>query len=494
MKLKKAGKKKTEKKENKIEIPNIRWRQINNKDVLITNDFGHFAVLKKEDFKKYLKGNIKNKKIIAELEEKGFIRNRLNFEELYKTFQSLNSFIYTGPYLHILVTTLRCNHKCIYCQSQAVGEKETKTDMKWETAKKSIDFAFKSTSPEITLEFQGGEPLLNWDIVKKSIQYARRKEKETRKKLNLALVTNFALMDKEKASFLLENEVSLCTSLDGPEKLHNQNRIYFNGNSYKDTVKWLEYFNNAYDTQQGNTYRIFKPSALITISRYSLDYPEEIVDEYIKNKIDTIFLRPLSPIGFAKKIWDKIGYDADEFLKFYKKAFNYIIGLNKKGINIKEKTAEMLLLKILKKQDPGFVDLRCPCGAGTGQIAYNYNGDVYTCDEGRMVGWEGDNLFKIGNIKNLTYEKMINSSAVKGCAISSNMENQAMCSRCAYRPYCGICPVINYETQNSIWGNNITSQRCKIFMGIFDIIFEKLQNSKENKILHNWIGETNDKV
>lgn len=482
MKSKKHGKKNMA---NQNKTVHIRWRKLNNR-YLITNDFGYYVIVDKNSFKKIISNKIHQKTpLYRELVLKGFISDNLDFDNIFSRWKNSNSYLFNGPSLHILVTTLRCNHKCIYCQSQAVDPKNKETDMSLEVAKKAIDIAFTSTSPIISFEFQGGEPLYNWDVVKKTIEHIRNKEKENEKTVNLSVVTNFSLMDEKKAKFLIENEVSICTSLDGPEKLHNKNRIYTNANSYTTTIRWLKYFNKLEKKQKGPGYRIFKPSALSTISAYSLDYPKQIIDEYIKNGLDTIFLRPLSPIGFAKKLWNTIGYDANSFLKFYKTSFKYIIELNKKGINIKEKTAQMIINKIINGRDSGFVDLRCPCGAAIGQIAYNYDGDIYTCDEARMLGWEGDDFFKIGNI-NDSYKKLINSQISKICGICSNLENQIQCFRCAYKPYCGVCPVINYETQKNIWGNNIISDRCKIFMGIFDTIFELLIDKKNYKIFEKW--------
>lgn len=484
MTSRKPGKKNTGK--NKINLINIRWRKIKNK-ILLTNDFGHYVMISQNEFNDLMKGNAK-KSLKENLISKGFIKNMLDFDDLFSKWKNSNSYLFWGPALHILVTTLRCNHKCIYCQSQAVGVSDKKTDMSFITAKKSVDIAFQSTSNSITFEFQGGEPLYNWDVVSKTIKYIRDKEKKNSKKINISIVTNFSMMDEKKAKFLMENEVSICTSLDGPEKLHNKNRIYNQSNSYKEAIKWIKYFIDKHDTQTNLPYRIFKPSALTTISKESLNFHKEIVDEFVKNRLDTIFIRPLSPIGFAKKMWDRIGYDAKSFIKFYRDSLIYILQLNKKGIDIKEKTAMMLVNKIINSKDSGFVDLRCPCGAGIGQVAYNYNGDIYTCDEGRMVGWEGDDIFKIGNVNN-SYKELINSLTTRTCAITSNLENQFTCLRCAYKPYCGVCPVINYEAQNNIWGNNISSDRCKIFMGIFDTLFELMEDKKNLEILSSWVNE-----
>ncbi|MGC9069839.1 MAG: His-Xaa-Ser system radical SAM maturase HxsB [Elusimicrobiales bacterium] len=484
--LEKHGKKNTAKKLDNTLF--VRWKKISKNKVIMTNDFGGYIILKEKDLNDYISNKITKKhRLYKELSEKGFIKTFMDFDSLFRKWKDLNSYLFTGPSLHIIVITLRCNQRCIYCQSQAVGMKDTDTDMNINTAKKAVDTAFLSPSKNLIIEFQGGEPLVNWDVVKKTIEYAREKEKKSDKRLSLSVVTNFSLMDEKKAEFLLRNEISLCTSLDGPKRLHESNRIYSGSSSYELAVKWIKYFNNKYEKQHGLSYRIFKPSALLTVSKKSLDYPKEIVDEYVKNGLETIFIRPLSPIGFAKKHWNIIGYTPDEFVDFYKKALEYIIKLNIKGKILYEKTAQMLLNKIINSKDHGFTDLRCPCGAATGQIAYNFNGDVYTCDEGRMVGWEGDESFKIGNLFSDSYSKLINSPITRICMHTSNLENQPRCSRCPYMPWCGVCPVVNYESQSNFWGDNFTSSRCAIMMGIFDTLFEFMENKSYSKVLNDWV-------
>ncbi len=76
-------------------------------------------------------------------------------------------------------------------------------------------------------------------------------------------------------------------------------------------------------------YYIFQPGALTTITRFSFPYYKEIINEYLKLGVDSIYLRPLTPLGMAKKSWQIIGYSAGEFLEFYKKSLDYIIKTDK---------------------------------------------------------------------------------------------------------------------------------------------------------------------
>ncbi|PIS46711.1 MAG: His-Xaa-Ser system radical SAM maturase HxsB [Elusimicrobia bacterium CG08_land_8_20_14_0_20_51_18] len=382
-------------KNKELKVASMQWRKRGG-EVLVTNDFGYHLRMKESEFKNWLSGRLSESSPLYEkLARGGFVGDRLDFEDLASKWRKRNSFLFSGTGLHIFVVTLKCNHKCLYCQSGAVGEKSGKTDMSWSVAKKSVDTAFQSPRSSITIEFQGGEPLCNWEVLKKTVEYSRKREKETGKTLKLALVSNFSLMDEARASFLLQNRVSICTSLDGPASLHNKNRIFSGGNSHALTLKWLKYFSDRHDNQDGKI-PVYKTSALLTVSRYSLERHKEIADEYVKLGLENIFLRPLSPIGYARRLWSEVGYSAEEFLAFYSRSLKYILELNKKGVKLREKTAQMLCQKIFNFEDPGFLDLRCPCGASVGQLAYNYDGAVYTCDEGRMVGWEGDDFFKVG--------------------------------------------------------------------------------------------------
>lgn len=469
-------------------LPYFTFRRLAGGRVLITNDSGFSRVLSGGDFAAFSSGRLPAGGLRADLEAKGFVRDMMDFEGLAEACSRKNAFLGAGPGLHILVTTLRCNHKCLYCQSGAIGSGGGATDMSRAVARKSVNFALRSTRPGLTIEFQGGEPLLNWATLKDAILYARSRGRAVGKEVRLALVSNFSLMTEEKAKFLLENEVSICTSLDGPADLHNKNRVFAGGNSHAQTVRWLRYFMDAAKEQAPGP-KIFNPSALLTVSKYSLGREKEIIDEYVRLGLEDIFVRPLAPIGYAKQLWPRIGYTAQEFSRFYRNSLDYILKLNASGKKIRERNAVIMLEKIVNGSDPGYLDMRCPCGAAIGQVAYNYNGDLYTCDEGRMVGWEGNDLFKIGNVTRDSYRKVMLGPVSRACSAASVLDSQPRCARCAYKPYCGVCPVYNYETQGSLWGDMYSSGRCALSMGMFDALFALLDKPAGAKILKGWVGK-----
>lgn len=471
---------------NKNKVGFFRHRKLKNKN-LLTNNFGHFIILNNKEYRDYLSGALSTfSEIFQDLKVKGFINEYIDFKNLIPRYQSKTTFLKYGPSLHIIVITLRCNHKCLYCHASAGTERNNDLDMTIDLARDTVDTIFQTTNHNITIEFQGGEPLLNWNVIKFIVEYARVKSKICNKILQITLVSNFSLMDDEKLKYFLKHRVSLCTSFDGPEKIHNKNRLFLDGNSYKNAVKWLKRIKKAYNKKLSS----FKPAALTTITKYTLPYYKELVDEYAAVGLSSIYLRHLNPFGFAKNTWQQIGYSAEEFINFYKKSVDYIIDLNlKKKKKIKESLATTFLTKILTDKDPNHLDYRSPCGAGIGQVAYNYNGDIYTCDEGRMFGRIGDDSFKMGNVRKSSYEELMGSDVVKSMCMASCLDTIPSCSECVYKPYCGVCPVYNYSEQGSIFGQMPTNGRCKINKAIFDYLFEKLQDKKVERIFQAWISK-----
>ncbi len=336
------------------------------------------------------------------------------------------------------------------------------------------------------IEFQGGEPLLNWPVVKFITQYAQAKAKAQKRRLIMALVNNFTLMSDERLEFLIERGVSICTSLDGPADLHNKNRPFLGEGSAQDkVVSWMKKIMAKARADEGR--KPYLPSALMTTTRFSLPRGREIVDLYHELGMDQIFLRPLSPIGYAKRVWPEIGYEPEDFLKFYETTLDYILELNRTGkSSIMERNALVLLTKVVKGEDPGFMDLRWPSGAVLGCLAYNHDGRVFVSDEGRMVDHQGDAIFQVGTVDD-AWTSVLDHPTARACASSSNLETQPMCGQCAYKTWCGVEPVFHYEMQRSIAGRMPDSPWCKVHMGIFDILMKRLRDPETRKIFDGWL-------
>ena len=135
------------------------------------------------------------------------------------------------------------------------------------------------------------------------------------------------------------------------------------------------------------------------------------------------------------------------------------------------------------------MELRSPCGAALGQIAYYYDGSIYTCDEGRMVSEMGDKSFCLGNVYESDYNSLMDCDVCKIACGSSILESLPSCSMCVYQPYCGVCPVVNYALDKDVYEKAPNNYRCKINKGMLDIIFSKLQRDVSNtkEIFWRWL-------
>ena len=178
----------------------FRWGSVGSK-VVLTNDAGEWELLERGDFDALLDGRLGPEHVRWEaLTSKGIVREGCDLEDLAARVARKKRFIGSGPHLHIVITTLRCNQDCRYCHA-------SRTDMSLETAKKVVDVAMQSTSPYINFEYQGGEPTVNMDVIKFCVDYSREKNRYEGKTLDHSLVTNMTSMNEEKAEWLLANNV-----------------------------------------------------------------------------------------------------------------------------------------------------------------------------------------------------------------------------------------------------------------------------------------------
>ncbi len=466
----------------------FRFKKFDADNYLLTNEVGQYIFLKEKDFKDFITGQLSPKaNVYKELRANLFIKDEAYTPTLIEKYRARNSFLKFGPSLHIIVVTLRCNHSCIYCHASAGNQTDKSLDMDLAMAKKIVDVIFKSTNNAIAIEFQGGEPLLNWPVVKFIVQYANEKNKLEQKDLLIRLVSNFSLLDEAKMKFFIDNKVHFCTSLDGDEETHNFNRKYSCGNSFAEASKWIKRIKAAYVGKfKGKKKDYYNVGALITITRKTLGNYKKVIDAYLDLGIRSIYLRYLNPYGFAMSAQENIWYTPEEFLDFYQKTLDYILAKNKEGKLFLEATAVTYLRKILLQEEPHNLDMRSPCGAGIGQMAYNYNGDVYTCDEGRMISRMGDEMFKLGNINENSFEQLINNNLCKSICLASCTTGLPGHSDQVYQPYWGTCPVYNYSLYGNIFPQMKNNFKWQIDEKILDYIFVKLQDKKNRDIFMEW--------
>jgi radical SAM protein with 4Fe4S-binding SPASM domain len=224
----------------------------------------------------------------------------------------------------------------------------------------------------------------------------------------------------------------------------------------------------------------------MTTTQLSLQYPTEIIDEYVRQGFHSIFLRPISPYGFAVKTKQKTGYQLNAFLDFYRAGLAHILQINKSGYDLAEIYAKILLTKILTPYGTGFVDLQSPAGAGISVLVYNYDGDVYATDESRMLAEMGDHTFRLGNVHTDTHKDIFTGDAFLNLAAASCNQSLAGCSDCALQTYCGSDPVFNYATQGDVFGHRPTSDFCHRNMEVIKHLFEFIAQKDQQTMRTFW--------
>jgi His-Xaa-Ser system radical SAM maturase HxsB len=382
--------------------------------------------------------------------------------------------------LQIFVVTLRCEHSCPYCQVSRRSVDRGLYDMSQETASRALDIALSSPSRKIKLEFQGGEPLLNFELIQYLVIEAEVRAPSAGKQLEFVITTNLALLTDEVLEFCKLHGILISTSLDGPADLHNRNRPRPGGNSHKLTISGIRRAKLALGEDA--------VGALMTTSEASLGRVEEIVDEYLAMGLDGIFLRPISPYGFAIKTKQFKRYGVDEWLEFYERGLRYVLSINRGGTRFPELYAALLISRMMTDRPSGYVDLRSPAGIGLGALVYNYDGKVFASDEGRMLAEMGDRTFELGDVQNATYESLVLSDKLVELVSSSLTQCAPMCSTCAFEPNCGADPAYHVATQGEPQGMKPFSEFCARQKGLFRLLMRIMAESKEDEaILRSWV-------
>jgi len=398
-----------------------------------------------------------------------------------QSVRSKLSTLMSGTELHLFVATLRCDHSCPYCQVSRVSDDRTAYDMTIEDASAGLDIMFASPSKCLKLEVQGGEPLLNYPLVHELVRAARKRAREEGRPLECVVTTNLANITPEMCMFFRDHDVLLSTSIDGPSDLHNANRPRPGNDAFQRAVAGIELVRNICGVDS--------VSALPTTTRRSLGRVREIVDTYVGLGFSGVFLRPLSPFGFAVKTQSAIGYDTQDFIDHYLEGLDYCLELWKRGYQFREHYASLLLRRMLTPFDTGYVDLMSPAGAGSAVLVFNYDGDVYISDEARMLAETGEKLFRLGTIRGSTREHLLAKPQFAHWIRDSMNEAIPGCDWCAFRTWCGTDQVYHHATQGDIVGIRSLSSFCQRNMAVFNWLVQKLDaDDDDSRILRAWGG------
>lgn len=197
-------------------------------NIFLSNEVGEHLYLSESDFSKLIDHSLKPEgKPYKDLKSKQIIADN-HIEDiivmLATKYRTKKNFLTEFTSLHMVVASLRCNSNCSYCQVSKKDLNDVSYDMTQKTAKRVVEKIFESPSKHIKIEFQGGEPLLNFDIIKYIIERAEWINIYKKKNLEFVICTNLTLINKKMLKWLKGHRVYISTSIDGPKTLHNINR------------------------------------------------------------------------------------------------------------------------------------------------------------------------------------------------------------------------------------------------------------------------------
>jgi His-Xaa-Ser system radical SAM maturase HxsB len=437
---------------------------------LVTGFFGGWTILTDGGLGA-LKAFRLDKELYLRLQQAGILIDKDNAGALISRYVRLNRNLFQRTGLHIINLTNTCNYRCRYCHA---GVSQGRESMSLETAAKAVKFILENSGPALAVEFQGGEPLLNWPAVQFIVERLLELNKAG-KDLKVTMVSNLSLLTPERLAWLKGHKVELCTSLDGPADLHDTNRKHITGTAtQEETVRKIRMIREAGAPFGG---------CLATITRHALTRGRDIVDEYVRLGFPLVHLRPLNSLGDALRQWPELSYTAEEFITFWKGTMEYILDLNRKGTVIAERGCLLLLSKMLRGKDPLYVEMMAPTGYGRATLLYNFDGGIYVGDEGRMLT---EPVFRIGTVDDAAPAVYGNDDNLNMWAAS---HPDLFYYHCAFRPWLATNPILNFQATGNIIPQVERTFWHKVWHAQFRWIAEKLCEPGTAAILRRWTLE-----
>lgn len=363
----------------------------------------------------------------------------------------------TSAFIPINSTVLQiandCNLNCIYCYGDGGSYGRKRELMTLETAKKAIDLmvANSGDKEELIVIFFGGEPLINFGVVKATRDYCKRLEETTGKKFRYSMTTNGTILTDEIYDFIKENKVSVMISMDGGKELQNKHRCYCNGRgSFEDIKKNIERFKEA---RGGHlTARATVCSTDIRFKKIKDDLLALGFTNAVTSMVDTSEDSPLFIGGdYTEQVLEQYQILADDYVENMMKD---------------TRTYHSLISSILDKLYYKKMKIRA-CSAGNGGIAVGTDGNVYPCH--RFMGMPE---YIIGNIEEGIDELK------RGHYRKSTIYTKEGCKDCWARYLCsGGC-----AHTSAVHGGDVFHAPecyCDIYKGLYEIILHTYWKLKE---------------
>lgn len=320
-----------------------------------------------------------------------------------------------------------CNLRCKYCFASTGDFGKGRKLMSFETGKHAIDFLLENSGdrPNLELDFFGGEPLMNFDVVKQIVKYARSREAEYNKKFRFTITTNGLLLDDDKIDFINKEMSNVVLSIDGRKEVNDYFRVRVDGTGSYDKI--LPMYKKLVAGRGDKEYYVRG-----TFTKKNLDFSEDVFALYNQG-FDQISIEPV--VG-----------DSDEFALTEKElpaVFKEYEVLAKRILDNEKKGGKFNFFHFMLDLDQGPCAIKRlrGCGCGNDYVAITPDGDIFPCHQ--FVGMDE---YKMGNIDEGTF-----SQEMKADFAAAHVYSKPDCKKCWAKFYCsGGCNANNYQYMGDI--------------------------------------------
>lgn len=373
---------------------------------------------------------------IAALKEEGKLFTEDVFRPLADKLKQKSAGIVKALCLHVAHT---CNLNCSYCFASQGKYHGDRAIMSFEVGKQALDFliAHSGTRRNLEVDFFGGEPLMNFDVVKRLVAYARSVEKEHGKNFRFTLTTNGVLIDDDVIDFANREMSNVVLSLDGRKEVHDRFRVDYAGNGSYDRI--VPKFQKLVKARGDKNYYMRG-----TFTHHNPDFLKDI--------------EAMLDLGFTELSMEPVVCKAGD-----------PSALTEEDLPVVEKQYEDLAKLMIERRREGrpftfyhyMIDLKggpcvykrvSGCGSGTEYMAVTPWGDLYPCHQ-----FVGEEKFKLGDVWN----GVTNLPAQNEFA-SCNVYTRKDCDDCWAKLYCsGGCAANAYHATGSV--NGVYKYGCELF-------------------------------
>ena len=398
--------------------------EFHTKETLLAKETEEYLLSKLGD--KYDKEDLKDVlEAVAELAGEGQLFTRDDYEQYIDLVKDRKTVV-KALCLHIAHD---CNLACKYCFAEEGEYHGRRALMSYEVGKKALDFLIANSGSRRNLEvdFFGGEPLMNWQVVKDLVAYGREQEKKFDKHFRFTITTNGVLLNDEVQEFCNKEMDNVVLSMDGRKEVHDRMRPFRNGKGSYDLI--VPKFQKLAESRNQERYYIRG-----TFTRDNLDFSNDIL-HYADLGFKQISIEPV--VGDDTDPYAIRECDLPQILSEYDKLAKMMVEREREGRGF---TFFHFMLDL--EGGPCLSKRLSGCGSGTEYLAVTPWGDLYPCHQ-----FVGDEDFLMGNVDDGITKPEI-ACEFRNC----NVYSKDKCKKCFAKFYCsGGCMANSYKFHNTIY-------------------------------------------